>query len=273
MLYDHQSLRVGSACYIWDHGVVCCSYTALTLWCLGYRTQALQRRHKALTLAKEVAHPFSLASAFFWTALHAQCCQDAPVVYECAEALIALATEQGFAQRVASGMVLRGWALAAQGHGAEALTHMLQGMTVYRATGAEWFPLHHLALLAEAYGNVGQTAEGLRVLAEPLANTYKVGERYYEAELHRLKGTLLLRLAVPDATEAERCFLQALTVARRQQAKSWELRAAMSLAYLWQQQGKRAEAHDLLVDYGSFTEGFDTADLQEAKVLLEDLGT
>jgi DNA-binding NtrC family response regulator/predicted ATPase/class 3 adenylate cyclase len=271
-LDEHAAQRVGHAFHIRDLGVACHAYTALTSWCLGYRAQALQRGHEALTRAQELRHPFSLASALFWTALLAQCCQDAPVVYERAEALMALATEHGFAQRVASGMVLCGWALAAQGHGTEALTHLHQGITAYHATGAEWLPLHHLALLAEAYANVGQIADGLRVLAEPLGTTYKGGERYYEAELHRLKGTLLLRLAMPDATGAEQCFQQALIIARRQQAKSWELRAAVSLASLWQQQGKRAEAHELLGPiYSWFTEGFDTADLQVAQVLLDAL--
>ena len=120
---------------------------------------------------------------------------------------------------------------------------------------------------------MGQTAEGLATLAEALAVAERTGDRRDEAEIHRLKGEFLLRQAVPAAPQAETCFRQALDVARRQQAKSWELRAAMSLARLWQQQGKRTEARDLLAPiYGWFTEGFDTADLQEAKALLEELG-
>ena len=119
---------------------------------------------------------------------------------------------------------------------------------------------------------MGQTAEGLEALAEALATLAKSGVRWWEAELHRLRGELLLQHAVAQPEEAEACFQQALAVARRQQAKSLELRAAMSLARLWQQQGKRAEAHALLAEvYGWFTEGFDTADLQEAKALLEAL--
>ena len=127
---------------------------------------------------------------------------------------------------------------------------------------------------ARRMGRVGQAEEGLRLLAEALAHVDHTGERYYEAEVYRLKGELLLRQAVPDAPQAEACFQQALAVARRQQAKSWELRAAMSLSRLWQQQGKRAEARELLAPiYSWFTEGFDTPDLQEAKALLEELGT
>ena len=126
-----------------------------------------------------------------------------------------------------------------------------------------------LARLAVAYGQVGQVDEGLHLVVEALAVVDTTGERYYKAELHRLHGELLLRQAVAEAQAAEACFQQALAVARRQQAKSWELRAATSLSRLWQHQGKRAAAYDLLAPvYGWFTEGFDTADLQEAKALL-----
>jgi predicted ATPase len=129
-----------------------------------------------------------------------------------------------------------------------------------------------LALLAEAYGKVGQTEAGLTALAEALAIAHRTGERFWEAEIHRLKGEFLLARATGHDTEAEASFRQALDGARRQQAKSWELRAATSLARLWQQQGQRAEAHALLAPvYGWFTEGFDTADLQEAKALLDAL--
>jgi predicted ATPase len=134
------------------------------------------------------------------------------------------------------------------------------------------FRPYWLALLAEAHRNAGQVEEGLSVLAEALAAVDKTGERFYEAELYRLKGELLLRQSACDAQQAETCFHQALDVARRQQAKSLELRTAMSLARLWQQQGQQAKAYALLAPvYNWFTEGFDTADLQEAKVLLEEL--
>jgi predicted ATPase len=130
------------------------------------------------------------------------------------------------------------------------------------------------ALLAEAHAAAGQAEAGLGVLTEALALVDHTGERYWEAEVYRLKGDLLLWQSVPDAPQAEACFQQALAVACRQQAKSWELRAAMSLSRLWQQQGKRAEARELLAPiYSWFTEGFDTPDLQEAKALLEELGT
>jgi predicted ATPase len=150
---------------------------------------------------------------------------------------------------------------------------MHQGLAAWEATGAELLKPCVLALLAEAYGKVGQADVGLTLLDEALATVNKHGERFYEAELYRLKGELLLALSEEHQAEAESCFHQALAIARRQQAKSWELRAAMSLSRLWQQQGKRTEAQALLAPiYGWFTEGFDTVDLQEAKALLEELG-
>jgi predicted ATPase len=152
------------------------------------------------------------------------------------------------------------------------MAQLRQGMAAWRATGAEIAWTFLLIKLAEAYGKAGQAGEGLTALAEALALVNKTGERYFEAELHRLKGGLLLQQDVGSGDEAETCFCQALDVARHQQAKSLELRAAMSLARLWQRQGKYAEAHALLAPiYGWFTEGFDTADLQEAKALLEAL--
>jgi predicted ATPase len=170
------------------------------------------------------------------------------------------------------GTVLRGRALAAQGQGEEGIAQIRQGMAAWQATGQELGRPYCLALLAEAYGKVGQAEEGLTILAEALIAMAISGQRDYEAELLRIKGELLLRQAVPDAPQAEACFQQALAVARRRQEKSLELRAAMSLSRLWQQQGKRAEAHELLAPvYGWFTEGFDTADLQEARALLEEL--
>ena len=187
---------------------------------------------------------------------------------------MALATAQGFAQFAAQATIMRGWVLAAQGQGAAGTAQMRQGLVAYQATGSAQKRPYNLALLADAYGSLGQTAEGLSLLAETLATVDRPGERGWDAELHRLQGELLLAQAGArqQVPEAEACLHQALDVARRQQAKSWELRAATSLSRLWQQQGKRAEAHALLAPiYGWFTEGFDTADLQEAKALLEAL--
>jgi predicted ATPase len=165
---------------------------------------------------------------------------------------------------------------------------MGEGLAAHRLTGAEVILPHFLALLVEAFAKAGQVEEGLRVLDEALAVIHRNGEKYYLAELYRIKGELLLLQAAgrrlsrapasgpvvldPRAAEAEQCFHQSINIARQQKAKSWELRAVMSLARLYQDQNKWAEAHGLLDRiYGNFTEGFDTADLREAKALLDDL--
>jgi predicted ATPase len=187
-----------------------------------------------------------------------------------------LAIDQGFPYWLAFATILRGWALAEQGQREEGIAQIRQCLTAYQATRAELVRPYWLALLAEACWKAGQAEEGLRALTEALAVAHKTGEGFYEAELYRLKGELLQNVEggmrrAEWTTEA--CFQQALDIARRQQAKSLELRAAMSLSRLWQQQGKRAEAYDLLAPvYHWFTEGFDTADLQEARALLEELG-
>jgi predicted ATPase len=189
-----------------------------------------------------------------------------------AAAAMTLATKQGFVQYVARGTVLHGWALAMQGQGEAGIAAIRQGLAAELATGDTLYRPYFLGLLAEAYGAGGHPDEGLAALAEALAVLDTTELRYYAAELSRLKGVLLLQQAVPDTAQAAACFHQALDVARQQQAKSFELRAATSLARLWQSQGKRQEAYDVLAPvYGWFTEGFDTADLQEAKALLEAL--
>jgi DNA-binding winged helix-turn-helix (wHTH) protein/predicted ATPase len=268
-----------------DPGVLRLGFTAYDLWSLGYADAALQRLQAMLTLAQELAHPFSLVVAQGIAACIQQRRRDIPDTQAWAEAALTLATEHGFPYWMAGGAILRGWALATQGHAEEGIPHMQQGLAAYRATGAELVWQFWLAMLAEAYGQGGRAEEGLCALAEALAHVDKTGERFGEAELHRLKGELLLiqgtgkgraRTADPELSimaEAEACFVRALDIARRQQAKTLELRAAMSLARLWQRQGKRAAAYDLIAPiYGWFTEGFDTADLQEAKALLEELG-
>jgi predicted ATPase len=252
-----------------DPQVVCASYTSWVLWFLGYPEQAVQRSHEALALAQELGHPFSQAFALAYVPMIHLARREARAARARAEAAITLANEQGFPIWAAFGTFYHGWALAAQGQPEEGIAQMRQGLDAWLDTGAELGRSTILVMLAEGYGAVGQIEEGLTVLAEALAVADKMGERYYEAELHRLKGQLLLQSAVSDVARAETYFHQALTLARRQQAKSLELRAAMSLARLWQQQGKRQDAHDLLAPvYHWFTEGFDTADLQDAKALL-----
>jgi predicted ATPase len=199
--------------------------------------------------------------------------REGPLTQERAEAAMTLSTEQGFSGWLPLGTVLQGWVLAEQGQAEAGIARIHQGLATWQAIGQELARPYFLALLAEAYGKAGQPEEGLRILAEVLALVDNTGERSWEAELHRLKGELLLMQTPHNAPQAEACFRRALDVARHQQAKSLELRATMSLSRLWQRQGQRAAAHALLAEvYGWFTEGFDTADLQEARALLEDLG-
>jgi predicted ATPase len=198
--------------------------------------------------------------------------RDVPAVHEHAEAAIALSTEQGFPQYVAAGTSFRGWAMAMQGQGAEGLSQVRQGVAALRVTGAALFVPYFSASLADVCGYLGHPADGLQALTEAHTLVEQHEERWWEAEICRLRGVLLLRQTGTSQAEAEAWLQRALDAARRQEAKSLELRAAMSLSRLWQQQGKRDEARELLAPiYGWFTEGFDTADLQEAKVLLEAL--
>src|SRR5262249_43360975 len=199
--------------------------------------------------------------------------RDVSAVHEQADAAVALSTEQGFPLWVAWGTSVRGWALAMQGQDEEGLVQVRQGTAATLATGAAILVPYFCTLLADACDHLGHTEDGLQALDEAHTLVEQHDERWWEAEIYRLRGVLLLRQPGTPQAEAETCFQCALDVARRQEAKSLELRAAMSLSRLWQQQGKRQEAHDLLAPiYGWFTEGFDTADLQEAKALLDELG-
>jgi predicted ATPase len=255
-----------------DAGVICRSRGAWALWCLGYPDQGLARSHEAVTLAQQGAHPLSLCIALSEAARFHQFRREVHATQEHVEAALRLATEQGFPLYLAYGSILRGWAFAYQGHAQEGLAQLHQGVIASRATGAETFRPYFLALLADVHGARGQPAAGLAALAEALAHADHTGERWYEPELYRLKGALLVQQSSNHHTEAETCFAHAIAIAQNQSAKSWELRAATSLARLWQQQGKRDEARQLLGDvYSWFTEGFKTSDLQEAQALLEGL--
>jgi predicted ATPase len=253
-------------------GVRCLAVAANTLWCLGYPAQALLRSQEALALAQALAHPHSLAVAQHFAAQLHYRRREAPAVQAQAEALLTLATAQGFPLWVGYGTCWRHWALAVQGQGKVDLAQMHQGLTAVMAIGQTIARPVCLVLLAEAAGFVGRVAEGLRLLVEALEAVEASERRELLAEAYQLQGAFLLRQAVPEVAQAEACFQQALAIARRQQARSYELRAAVSLSRLWQRQGKRTEAYDLLAPiYAWFTEGFDTADLQEAKALLEAL--
>jgi class 3 adenylate cyclase/predicted ATPase len=254
-------------------GVVCGSHDAWALWYLGYPEQGLTRHHETVTRAQQLSHPVTLCHALVCAALLHQFRREVHGTQACAEAVIRLATEQGFPHWRAQGAVLRGWALVQQGQAQEGMEQMTPSVVAYRATGEEILQPYLLALLAQAHGMMRQPEAGLAELAEALALVDTMGVRFWEAELYRLTGELLLQQHADNQAEAETCFHHATAIAQNQQAKSFELRTATSLARLWQQQGKREEAKHVLGDvYGWFTEGFDTADLQDAKALLAELG-
>src|SRR5262249_618895 len=258
-LYDPQRHRAHAALYSGHDPGVCCRYrSGASLWLLGYPDQAVASSQAALALAQQLAHPLSLGVALYWAAMLHHMRREAPPTQARAEALMTIATDQGFSGLFAQAIPLLGWARAASGYREEGIMQIQQGLAAYEATGAARDRPYYLALLAEASAQSGQIAEGLEALAAALARLGKSEVQWWEAELHRLRGELLLQHAVAQPGEAEACFQQALAVARRQQAKSLELRAAMSLARLWQQQGKRAEAHQLLAGGdGWVTEGGD----------------
>jgi predicted ATPase len=274
-LYEPQRHRTHAAFYSGhDPGMCSHVHAALALWLRGYPDQAVASSQAALALTRQLAHPLSLALALIWAAMIHHLRREAPLTRAHAEAAMTLATDQGFPQQLAQSMSLQGWVLAACGQGEEGITQIHQGLAAYQATGVTRDRPYYLALLAEASIQMGRAAVGLEALAEALVTLARSGGYWWEAELHRLKGELLLaqESTRPTWGEAEESFSQALAVARLQRAKSLELRAAMSLARLWQQQGKCAVAQQVLAEvYGWFTEGFDTADLQEARVLLAEL--
>jgi predicted ATPase len=259
-----------------DPGMAGFGVYAWVLWLRGYPAQARTHSARALSLAQQRAHPFSLARTLHYDALLCQLRRDAPAARDQADAETTVATAQSFALARATGLIMRGWAIAVQERSTEGLVQIRQGLDTYRSTGAECQRPHYLTLLAEASGLLGQPEGGLTALEEAMTLIEKTSERYYEAELHRQRGELLLLHAEGGGQNAEltaeESFQQALDVSRQQQARSFELRAAMSLARLWQRQGKRQEAYNLLAPiYGWFTEGFDTMDLQEAGALLAEL--
>jgi predicted ATPase/DNA-binding winged helix-turn-helix (wHTH) protein len=286
-LYDVQRHRSIASLYGDDPGVASLAFAAWTLWLRGYPNQALQRNNAALLLAHEVAHPHVHATALGLSAQLHRFQREEQTVQERSADVLALAIEYGFPLWTGAGTVSRGWALAEQGMIEEGISQIHQGLLALQAIGSESQRPHYLGLLAEIYGKAGQPHIGLTFIEEALSTLEKTGERFWEAELYRIKGNLVLqsRVQSPESevsqsqilnpkaqAEVEAYFLKAIEIARQQQAKSLELRATMSLARFWQQRDKRNEAcNRLSAIYNWFTEGFDTADLQEAKALLDKL--
>jgi predicted ATPase len=271
-LYDPRQHRSFAALYAGhDPGVCCLCHAAWCQWMLGYPDRALKRSREALVLARQLSDPTGLARAHFLIGQFHQARRDAAETLEHAEALQRLAAEQGLASYVARGSILRGWSQAAQGQAEEGLSQIREGQAAWSAV-APSSRNQFLAARAEVCAKGGNVEEGLAVLAQALQAVEDTGCCFFEPELHRLEGEFLLTLAPQSPTDAESCFRQAIASARRQKARSLELRAVLSLNRLYHQQGKKEEAHQMLAEiYGSFTEGFDTVDLREAKALLEEV--
>ena len=253
---------------------VCNRYTAAAvLWPLGFPEQALATAREAVSMARELSHPFSLVLALVFAAMIYQHRREAEPAREHAEAAIAVCAEHSIAPHLAAaGSILQGWAIAVRGEVVEGIAEVRHGLAAVQPTGVRIRRPYYLALLAEASAWAGEIEQGLTALAEAAAAVEETGERRWEAEIYRLIGELTVARRGGDKTEAEACFRRALDVAGRQSAKALELRATASLARLWRDQGKQQQAHDLLAPvYGWFTEGFDTPDLREARALLDAL--
>jgi predicted ATPase len=269
-LYDPERHRSLASVYAYDPRLAGFAGLALALFQLGYPDEALARCCEAVDDAEQLSHPFGLAYVLHHACLLDQLRRNLPQLRQHNAELTALAAEHGFALWRAAAVVLDGWALAEGGRAAEGVARIEDGLQAWRATGAGLFVPYFLALLGTTHGAEGEGAEGERLLTEALDTGCASGERWFEAEVHRLKGKL--SLAGGDRAAAEACFLSAIAFAREQAAKLWELRAATSLARLWRGQGRRAEACDLLAPiHAWFTEGFETADLKDAKALLDEL--
>jgi predicted ATPase/class 3 adenylate cyclase len=259
-----------------DPGVAGLVHQAWALWFLGYPDQSRKRIHEALTRARELPHPVTKAAAANFASWVYQLLRDPQAAREHAEEAVSVSTALvgGSDMWKAMGVIGQGWALTEQGLPDDGIVRLHAGLTALRSTGARVLLPYFLALLAQAYARAGQVEEGLSILKESQVALDKGAERWFQAELHRLKGELILRRPGPrpDERGAEECFRQALAIAREQRAKSLELRAAMSLSRLCHRLGKNSEAHRTLADvYDWFTEGFGTPDLQEARTLLEQL--
>jgi predicted ATPase len=271
-LYDSQQHQANVFLFGFDLGIFSLCWLPHALWHLGYPDQALSMGQKALDLAESLSHPFSLAVALDYVAMLHQFRREKRVAHERTDAAITLCAQQGFAYYLAWARLMQGWSLTVPGQGEAGISQMQDGLEALRATGGQLRLPYYLSLMAESYGQAGQVEAGLALLDEALSLIEKTEERWRVAEVYRLKGDLLLQQDVSDVCQAESYFHQALGMARHQQAKALELRAAVSLGRLWQQQGKCHEARDLLTDITSwFTEGLDTVDLQEAQVLLAGL--
>ncbi|HMG34099.1 MAG TPA: AAA family ATPase [Blastocatellia bacterium] len=292
-LYDHERHLDDALRYAQNPGVAMRCFAAWSLWFLGRQDEALKRIEEALSMARALSEPHVLAHALFFAGILHQLRREESQAQQYAEAALAVSIEHGLVLYQAMATITRGWAMMSQGQHDEVIEEMRQGIAAHKATGAEVLLPHFLALLVESLGEQCQCEERLRLLEEALAVVRRTGECCYEAELHRIKGEVMLRQVTgrrlsraaaggasvfevesPAFAHAEACFQKSIEIARVQHAKSLELRAAMSLARLYRNPYKQREARGLLIEiHDSFTEGFDSVDMREARELIESLGT
>jgi predicted ATPase len=272
-LYDPE--RHGSTAFVFgqDLGVSALAHLTWVLWLLGYPDQASRRQAEGLALAHRVGHKNTLGFALMYSALVGAFGRDDSAAAAHAGALLELAREHKLDLWAASATVVQGWAMARQGHGAVGIAAIERGLAEWTSSGAEWMRPFFLSLLADACALSGDVLRALDLVGEALTAVERTGQCWPAAELHRLQGQFLT--ALPDGGrpgEASAAFQCAIQIAKRQSAKSWELRAATSLARLWRDQDKHADARDLLAPvYEWSTERFETSDLKEAKAMLDSL--
>lgn len=271
-LYDMKYHRSCLTLFAVDLGVFCSAWGSHPLWHIGYPDRAIARSIEAIHLARKLSHPYSIVLALDYAAIVHQFRREAEAAYQRAEEALILSKEHNFTYYLGWAMIIRGWSLSVQGDGKEGATDIHQGLEMLLNTGAKRSVPYYLSLLAEVYGINGQAEEALQTISEAFREAQDIGEHWWEAELCRLKGELLLKQSNSNANQAEKSLHTAIDVARRQNSISLELRATISLCRLKQQLETNNHAHQLLVDvYNRFTEGFDTPDLKEAKDLINEL--
>jgi adenylate cyclase len=274
-LYDKTKHRAHAFVYGGhDPGMCALKCASWAFWLLGYPERGLQYSAESLSLAADLAHPPSLVVALVWACVFRDVRREARAMHEHARALMHVASEQGAQQWLAAGTIFDACVRAELGEGQAAIADIKQGVDVYRATGAALFMPYFLSLGARAERSVGRYDSALETLGEALRMARETGELVWEPELLRLEGEIRLADEPRDVGRALGCFDRAIAIARREQSRSWELRAAVSLARVLAAKGERDDARRRLADvYSGFTEGFDTADLSEAQSVLKELAT
>jgi Predicted ATPase len=276
-LYDPEHHREDAIFFTQNAGVALRCFGAWTLWFLGFPDQALERMHESLTLVRESYEPHGLAHRLLFASILHQLRQEPRESQEYAEAALTISREHGLVMYEAQARITRGWALTEQGSVEEGMTEMRQGVAEYQQTATALLRPQFLGWLSEALGKVGEYEEALGHVDGSLGLAHRSGDALYLPELHRIRGELLLMQAKGNlnprtVADAEECFRRSIKIARRQEAKSWELRTSVSLARLYQSQNRTEEAQEALTTaFDWFTEGFETKDVREAKSLLDQL--